>query len=315
MLSERPVNKFQPPTAPLENKDLSNLFSESQDLDINALEPQLLDSNLQCKQFNLQSAVAPPIITTPSHILRNDPDPYDFESFLFDQSLEGFSSHDSRNALGVQSNAYNAHEFSPLSSCGSLSPEFSSFDNSSIISQSPNLGLEQPLCEFGELSENDYMQNEPLLMAELPDEMFDLESLLGETQKQPSQSSDAQFSLPHRPLPQYNPTAVPTRVPALWESPPVQHQPMQTEHQAMEPQYQGTPAPVAQETARIQVVEGRVAKRTDAKVLERRARNTEAARKSRQKTKARISELEKIVQSLQSENEVLKVLKMTGTKN
>lgn len=301
-MSERPVSKFPLPTAPLENKDLSNLFSESQDLDINALEPQLIDSNSQCKQIStLQSLRA----TSPSNTIAppaRDYNPYDFESFFFDQSLEGFNYHDTSNELDAQSTAYNAHEFSPKSSCGSISPLF---DSSSTVYDSPNVDGGMSMCEFGELQESDYTQNDPILLTDLPDEMFDLERLLAEPpQKQPPQNPDVQFSLPPRPLPDHNPNVVPTRVPALWESPPVA-QPLQMESHNAGPHYAESPVP-----ARIQVVEGRVAKRTDSKVLERRARNTEAARKSRQKTKARISELEKIVQNLQSENEALKV---TGT--
>lgn len=50
----------------------------------------------------------------------------------------------------------------------------------------------------------------------------------------------------------------------------------------------------------------RVVKRTDNKTLERRARNAESVRRSRQRTKNRISELERLVSHLQRENATLK---------
>lgn len=50
----------------------------------------------------------------------------------------------------------------------------------------------------------------------------------------------------------------------------------------------------------------RVVKKTDSKALERRARNAESVRRSRRRTKERITELEQLVSHLQRENATLK---------
>lgn len=69
----------------------------------------------------------------------------------------------------------------------------------------------------------------------------------------------------------------------------------------------GTPInPVVHVTPPLQTNIPRVVKQTSAKVLARRARNTEAARRSRSRAKSRIQELENMVSQLQRENEDLK---------